>query len=59
MSFSNVYLYCRLTEVGVKVRLEVIEAFPHGFLSMNFMSKDCQTLVEGTLKTIEEFLSDF
>ena len=53
---ESIMMANRMTEAGVEVHLDIIEALPHGFLSMNFMSKDCQQVTDDTLLTMQTFI---
>ena len=53
---ESIMMANRMTEAGVEVHLDIIEALPHGFLSMNFISNDCQKMVEDTLQTMQDFI---
>ena len=53
ITFAN-----KLTDVGVSVQLEIINGFPHGFLSMNFMAKNCQAMLENVTDKMKRFAID-
>jgi len=53
---ESIMMANRMTDAGVEVHLDIIEALPHGFLSMNYLSKDCQKITEDTLATMHRFM---